>query len=129
MCEGTPAPLPSRNWQMRIHGVTGPTPMPRPGLDKKICAQVTGSEPLCVPFAKLPDKTGSAGRLPVTTADLDNGRIYFTIRDEKGIVAKGFGRRKADTTRFLASGLCAGFVLHLDDNNADVVITVFLDEH
>jgi hypothetical protein len=112
---------------MRIYGVTGPTPMPRPESDKKICAQVEGSNALCVPFVKLPDKTGSAGRLPVTTTDIDNGRIYFTIRDGNGIIAKGFGHRRAGTTRFLASGLCAGFVLVLDE--ADVTISVFLDEH
>lgn len=127
VCEGEPAPLPPRGWQMRINGVTGPTPMPRPSLEKTICAQVSGSKELCVPFTKLPDVTGAAGRLPVTTADIDGGRLYVSIRDERGFVAQGFAHRRPDTTRFLASALCSGFVLYLDD--PQVTISVFLDDH
>jgi serine/threonine-protein kinase len=127
VCEAEPAPLPPRGWQMRINGVTGPTPMPRPELEKKICAQVSGGKALCVPFSELPDKTGAAGRLPVTTADINEGRIYVSIRDDDGIIAKGFAHRKPGTTAFLGSALCLGFVLYLDNSN--VIISVFLDDH
>lgn len=111
---------------MRISGVTSTTIGLEP--DKKICAQVSGGPALCVPFSKLPDKTGSAGRLAVSTEDLDRGRIYMSIRDAKGaILAQGFAHRRPGTTKFLASGLCAGFLLVLDE--PPVSVTVYLDAY
>lgn len=129
MCDGKAPPLPSRDWQMRLFGVSGPPSILDRG--KKICAQVPGKTADCAHFTELPDKTGAAGRIPVSTADLNNENIYFTIRDESNtVLAKGYGRRRSDTPRFLSSGLCAGFTLYLfddDGTNTDVVITVFLD--
>jgi hypothetical protein len=113
---------------MRLHGVTGPKPMPRPDLPKKLCAQVTGQSAICLPFTHLPDRTGALGRLRVNSSDLDDGRVYFSIRDDDGIIAKGFGHRRQGS-RFLESALCSGFVLQLDDPAAGtVIISVFLDE-
>lgn len=125
-CAGKAPSLPAGNWYMRVHGVSGPTPMPRPDLPKKVCAQVTGGQPICVPFLQLPDRTGALGRIRVTSADLDSGRVYFSIRDAEGIVAQGFGHRRPGTTGFRESALCSGFVLVLD--GADVTISVFLDD-
>jgi serine/threonine-protein kinase len=125
-CAGKAPSLPAGSWYMRVHGVTGPTPMPRSGLPKKVCAQVTGGQPMCVPFLDLPDRTGALGRIRVTSADLDSGRVYFSIRDAEGILAQGFGHRRAGTTGFRESALCSGFVLVLDD--ADVTLSVFLDD-
>ena len=124
-CPGTAPPLAPHAWLLRIHGVTM-TPMPRPDLPKRICAQVAGGSSICVPFINLPDRTGALGRLRVSSSDIDDGRVYFSIRDADGIVAKGFGHRRPGTTRFLESGLCAGFVVVLDDPPA--TISFFLDE-
>jgi hypothetical protein len=125
-CSGRAPLLPAHDWLMRVHGVTGPAPMPRPDLVKKVCAQVTGGPALCVPFDKLPDRTGATGRLRVTSSDVDDGRVYFSIRDAAGIVAQGFGHRRSGTGRFLESALCSGLVLVLDD--PEVTLSVFLDE-
>jgi hypothetical protein len=94
---------------------------------RKVCAQVTGASSICVPFSSLPDRTGALGRLRVTSSDIEDGRVYFSIRDAGGIAAKGFGHRRPGTTRFLESGLCSSFVLVLDD--PPTTISVFLDEY
>lgn len=125
-CEGDAPRLPPREWRMRIHGVTPKEPFLRDDLPKKICAQVAGSSPICVPFVALPDRAG-AKTLPVTSSDIDGGHVYFSIREaDNSIVAKGFGHRRPGVGHFLESGLCAGFVLVIDDPS--VTITVFLDE-
>ncbi|MFO0762476.1 MAG: serine/threonine-protein kinase [Byssovorax sp.] len=121
-CAGTPGPIASRDWLLRIHHVS-----PLPGAPAKVCAQVTGADPVCFPYDELPDRTGAHRRLRVTTDDINEGRVYFSVRDSAGgILAKGFGRRRAGTTRFLESALCSGFVLYLDDWPA--TLTVMLDE-
>jgi serine/threonine-protein kinase len=125
ICEGDARPLPMRTWQMRFSGVTPALPM-TPDSTRKICAQVAGGEAVCAPYSKLPDHTGAAGRLPVTTTDIESGRVYFSIRGSAGIEAKGFAHRRPGTTRFLETALCSGLVLVLDD--PAVTISVFLDE-
>ncbi|MFS8071416.1 MAG: protein kinase domain-containing protein, partial [Byssovorax sp.] len=113
VCTGNPGPVPPGHWQMRFSGVTSPTLRLTPTT--KICAQVTGGPPVCAPFSMLPDFTGAAGRLPVTTSDIDGGSVYFSIREGATILARGFGRRRPGTTRYLETALCSGFVLLLDD--------------
>src|SRR5262249_17560152 len=120
-CPAKAPPLSARSGFMRIHGVTL-QPMPRPDLPKKICAQVRGASAICVPFTNLPDRTGALGRLPVTASDIDDGRVYFSIRDADGIVAKGFGHRRPGMDPFLESALCSGFVLVFDDPPATVSV-------
>ncbi len=128
VCTGEPSDVPTpHSWQMRFSGVTSPTLRLTPTT--KICAQVTGGPPVCAPFSMLPDFTGTPGRLPVTTSDIDGGRVYFSIREGATILAKGFGRRKPGTTRYLETALCSGFVLLLDDPAVPTTtISVFLDE-
>lgn len=125
-CVGEPGPVPARNWQMRFGDFSGPTISPTPTM--KICAQVTGGPSVCAPRSMLPDFTGAAHRLPMTTNDIDGGHIYFSIREGTRILAKGYGRRDPSTTGYLATALCVGFVLYLDDPANPVKITVFLDE-
>lgn len=126
VCLGQPGPVPApRRWQMRLNGVTGSTLQPTSTM--KVCAQVDTKGPVaCASFGALPDFTGVTPRLAVTTADIDNGRVYFSIRDGSTILAKGFGHRKPGTTRYLETALCAGFVLVIDDPLT--TISVFLDE-
>lgn len=44
-------------------------------------------------------------RLAVTSADVDGGRVYFSLEDDAGVIAMGFGKRRSGTTHFLDSGL------------------------
>lgn len=124
VCGGDPGPVPRRNWKMRFSGVSGA--IVGSGRSMEVCAELAGGPQVCAPFSRLPDYTGAAGRLPVTTADIDDGRVTFSIRSGGVVVASGLGHRKAGTTRFLETALCSGFVLHLDD--PAVTISVFLDE-
>ena len=128
LCRGEPRELrklAKGEWTMRFHGVTPAIPMV-PDLTRKICAQVSGAQTVCLPYTSLPGTPGGAGRLPITTADINGDLIYFSIRGKAGIEAKGFAHRKPGPTGFLESALCSGFLLYLDD--PAVTISVFLDE-
>lgn len=124
ICVGTPRPLPRGTWQMRFSGV-----LPKPPIDdpkRKICAQVTGSPGVCVPYSMMPDYAGTAGRLQVTTEEIEGRRIYISIRLDKKIEAQGFIHRAESMPRFLETALCSGLKLYLDD--PALTISVYLDE-
>jgi serine/threonine-protein kinase len=126
VCKGEPGSLPSGAWQMRFHGVTPAVALP-PDASRKICAQADIHGPIaCVPFTSLPDGPGSAHRLPVTTADINGGGLYFSIQGKAGREAEGFAHRRGGTTSFLESALCSGFVLVF--GTPAVTVTVFLDD-
>jgi hypothetical protein len=128
ICAGVPGPVPLRRWQMRFNGVTAPTLGLTPSME--VCANLIGStSQICAPFSRLPDYTGLTDRLPVTTTDVDDGHVNFSIRSGGTTLASGVGRRKAGTTKYLETALCSGFVLHLDDPLTPATITIFLDEH
>jgi serine/threonine-protein kinase len=126
-CSGTAPPLPVHDWMMHIHGATVPSTWV--GSAVKICAQARNDGPaICAPFAVLPDRTGATGRIPVTSAEVDGGRVYFTVRDAANHVlpgGQGFGKRRV-ATHFLQSGLCQGFILVFGD--PQTTVSVFLDE-
>jgi serine/threonine-protein kinase len=128
VCTGAPGLVPARSWQMRFSGVSSPAF--RPISTMKVCARVTTEGPsVCAPFSTLPNLPGAPGRLPVTTSDIDSGRIYFSILDGATILAEGFGHRRPGTTSYLETALCSGFVLYIDDPVAPAItISVFLDE-
>ncbi len=126
VCTGAPGSVPQRSWQMRFSGVTAPGLTLTPTT--KICAQVNPAIPsVCAPLSRLPDLGGAAGRLAVTTADLDDGKVYFSLREGSTVLARGSGKRRAGTTRYLETALCSGFLLVLDDPANLVTISVFLD--
>jgi serine/threonine-protein kinase len=120
VCVGEPGPVPARSWQMRFSGVSPPS------RGTTVCAGFKGRTSVCAPFSRLPDLTGAAGRLPVTTADLESGSIYFKITDGTTTLAEGYGRRRG-MTRYLETALCSGFVLLIDDPGSPTTVSVFLD--
>lgn len=82
-----------------------------------------------MPPAKLGAPIGVAPHLRVTTEDLQEARVHFTVHTEVGPLADGFGHLRQGDTYFKANALCMGAILHVGvPGHDDVAVTVYLDE-
>lgn len=115
LCKGHPPLLPQRTWLLRISKAGAPS------VDE-VCAEDARSGRRCVPVSLLPEATGAARPLFVTTDDLRAGRVVFTLRAQGEVVARGPARMRRDV---LVTALCIGVRLYLADEH---YVTVFLDE-
>ncbi|KYF65105.1 serine/threonine-protein kinase [Sorangium cellulosum] len=124
-CDGKAPPLPrSRSWWLRLSSVIGPDnqDMTRSHRSSEVCMRVA-DRAVCAPFFKIGSPNGDEDdRLPVTTEDVEEMRIQFSI--DGGAYLPG----RVNNPPVLVSALCGGLYVYVDDPERDTVrLSVYLD--
>lgn len=126
-CVGrAPALIPGASWQLRVtHAVAQQASLVEGHPDAAIEMRVGGSVQV-LPFSAIRDERAAEHRLPVTTEDINGGRVHFKITEGDTILAEGPGRVRTPPVR--VSALCAGLYVYVDASGGEPVrLSVYLD--
>ncbi|KYF72862.1 hypothetical protein BE17_43860 [Sorangium cellulosum] len=125
-CTGKAPPLPrGGTWWLRLSSVIDPgtnQDMTTSRRSSTVCMRV-GDRTACAPFLKIGSPRGDEDdRLPVTTEDIEDMRIQFSIDD--GAYLPG----RVNRPPVLVSALCGGLYVHVDDPaGGNLRLSVYLD--
>ncbi|WP_437661629.1 protein kinase domain-containing protein [Sorangium sp. So ce1182] len=125
-CAGKAPPLPrGGTWWLRLSSVIDPDSnqdLTTSRRSSTVCMRI-GDRTACAPFLKIGSPNGDEDdRLPVTTEDIEDMRIQFSIDD--GAYLPG----RVKNPPVLVSALCGGLYVHVDDPAGDKLrLSVYLD--
>ncbi|WP_438037692.1 protein kinase domain-containing protein [Sorangium sp. So ce128] len=124
-CTGAAPPLPrAALWWLRLSSVFGPDTqdMTRSRPYSKVCMRI-GDPPVCAPFFEIGSRNGDeVNRLAVTTEDVEDMRIQFSIDD--GAYLPG----RVRSPPVLVSALCGGLYVYIGDPDRSAIkLAVYLD--
>jgi hypothetical protein len=132
-CPACPGPRPhippGYSWVLRVEAVRSGTENLVETRPDAVLTMRLGDAKAELPLAWIAKKRAGEASLHVTTEDVENHRVRFTLADGEVTLADGNGHVDASKGHeVLVSALCAGLVLYVDrPSGGSITLSTYLD--